>query len=169
MKQTFHISCSSKNSYNQLPTRPTARWNAPKMDPEIYAEKRIDAETMFNYSCDLAVLQDSNGLGFILEHPAPASSWSLPKARGLLTRPGVIETNFDQCAVGLVSPGDEPMKKRTKLVSNIAGVSQLFGPMQCACVVPHRQIQGSQNGFRLSTYAQSYPRQMCDLMVQAAQ
>lgn len=139
------------------------------MDPIKFEERMANAKVMFDYSVDLCFQQHVRGRFFILEHPAPASSWSTPRAQRLQQYAGVRGTNFDQCAVGLKSPSGAPMKKKTKLVSNIDAIHQLFGECQCSCTEPHRTIQGSDRGVKVSTWSQKYPREMCALMVRASE
>ena len=143
-------------------------WNRDKWTPEEYAVRREAAECMFDYALDLAADMELVGRGFVLEHPAPASSWERPKAQALLATPNIRATNFDQCATGLLSPSGAPMKKRTKLLSNVGPIHTLFAQRQCSCVTQHRTIQGSEWGVQLSTWAQRYPDPMCNLIVQAA-
>ena len=144
-------------------------WNVDKWTPEEYTSRMADAEAMFDYSLDLCEDQHARGRGCVLEHPAPASSWKRDKARRIMAIPGFSRTNFDQCATGLVSPSNEPMKKRTSLLSNMVSIQDLFSQRQCNCTVPHRTIQGSDQGLRLSTFAQRYPDIMCNVLVQAVQ
>ena len=92
---------------------PCRMWNVDKWTPEEYESRMADAEAMFDCSLDLCEDQHARGRGCVLEHPTPASSWKRDKARRVMAIPGFRRTNFDQCATGLVSPSNEPMKKRT--------------------------------------------------------
>jgi len=148
---------------------PCRMWNVDKWTPEEYESRMADAEAMFDCSLDLCEDQHARGRGCVLEHPTPASSWKRDKARRVMAIPGFRRTNFDQCATGLVSPSNEPMKKRTSLLSNMVSIHGLFSQRQCTCAVPHRTIQGSDQGQRLSTFAQRYPETMCNVLVQAVQ
>ena len=80
--------------------------------------------------------------------------------------PGVSSVVFDQCMVGLVSPSGNPMRKRTRLLTNSQAVVSAFSNKMCDCSHCHQIIQGSDMGIKLSVWAQKYPENMCDLLAQ---
>ena len=143
-------------------------WNIKHWSHEEYMIKLNKAKAMFSYAVDLAEQQHALNCGFVIEHPACATSWSMPCVAELAAKNGCRFTMFDQCAVGLVSPTGEPMKKRTKFLSNLDTVHTRFSARQCQCQTPHRVIQGSAEGVRLSVWSQRYPEGLCALLVEAA-
>jgi len=143
-------------------------WNLKHWTKEEHQERLRKAQDLFVYSCELAEQQNRLGKGFVIEHPATASSWSMQCAVDLASKPNCRFTVFDQCAVGLVAPNGEPMKKRTRFLSNLNSVDTRFRAQQCHCEVPHRTIQGNVQGIRLSVWSQRYPPGLCNLLVEAA-
>ena len=71
--------------------------------------------------------------------------------------PGVQTVAFDMCACGMVSPLGEPIRKRTKLMTNHPGLATEISKYQCCKKHKHRAIEGSQLGHSLSKWAQVYP------------
>ena len=53
---------------------------------------------------------------YIFEHPAPALSWQQDVTQDI---PGSRSAVFDQCMLGLKDPDGRPLKKRTKVMSNL--------------------------------------------------
>eukprot|EP00969_Alexandrium_andersonii_P240400 10612941-Alexandrium_andersonii.AAC.1 len=71
----------------------------------------------------MASKQMAAGRAFLFEHPASATSWSLPSITEVASVEGVSKSTFDQCVFGLVSPASadgqcKPIRKRTTFLSN---------------------------------------------------
>ena len=79
---------------------------------------------------------------------------------------GVASIDFDQCATGLVGPNGQPIKKRTKLLTNVPEVLERFAGRQCTCAVAHLRIEGSCLGVPLSKYCQVYTPKLCDELLE---
>ena len=66
---------------------------------------------------------------------------------------------------GLVCPEGHPLQKRTVFLSNSL---MLVQPLAKLCKgkhkKPHRRIEGSVKGHRLSTWSQAWPKRMCSLI-----
>ena len=71
----------------------------------------------------------------------------------------------DQCVHGLVCPEGHPLQERTVFLSNSL---MLVQPLAKFCKgkhkLPHRRIEGSVKGHRLSTWSQAWPKRMCSLI-----
>ena len=144
-------------------------WNRKLWTPEEYHDRMQKAELMFNYAMELAAIQVRGGRNFVLENPNAASSWQLQSVQSALVDWNNAQfVSFDQCRLGLVSPLGNPIKKRTRFLTNCSRVVHHFSMMQCQCENPHTRVQGSEAGRRLSTWCQVYPRELCDLLVTAA-
>ena len=74
-----------------------------------------------------------------------------------MQKPGVYAVEFDMCSVGTMSPRLQPIKKRTRILTNDSYLVERLKVCQCDKSHLHCQIQGSQDGYRLSTWAQVYP------------
>ncbi len=133
-------------------------------------QSEADSHLVFTMQC--CELQDDSGRWFVHEHPSGARSWQHPRVQRVLQRPGVAVVDFDQCTTGLRSPGGLPMRKRTRLMSNVAGILDRFSQLQCGAVChqpqEHRPILGCEHGIRLSTYCQVYTPQLCRELLGAA-
>ena len=144
--------------------------NKSRMDPAVYAARRVDGEHLLSFAVNVAQHRRRRRRYFLLEHPDGADSWMQADLRDLMSEPDVLQSRFDQCVYGLKAPftGD-PIKKRTRFLHNIPEIHDLFGDQFCRCTVPHQQIQGSLHGVQLSSYCETYPVPMVDTMLAAIQ
>lgn len=144
-------------------------WNFKKMKKMVRISRQADADSMVNTAVDSCLVQDSNQRLFAFEHPATASSWKEHKklVAAILT-PGTYTVTYDQCAAGLRSPSGQPMKKRTRLWTNSRGIVNHFKKFQCRCQTPHKRICGSEQGHKLSVWAQAYPKKMVNHLLLGA-
>ncbi|CAK9032260.1 unnamed protein product [Durusdinium trenchii] len=136
------------------------RSNKNRVDPLQAAFRREEADGFMDFTKQVAVKQAESGRGFILEHPASASSWQIDCVQAMMALPNAQVSKFDQCRYGLRGPGGSLMRKGTKLLSNIPQIQAEFHGKACMCRQrgeTHEQIQGSVNGVRRSTHAQVYP------------
>ena len=117
---------------------------------------------------DLAARQVASGRYFVFEHPATAKSWATDEVRNVAALPGVRIVTFDQCRYGLVSPGGEPLRKRTSFMTNCSFVAEAFDGLLCQCDQPHRQIVGHERGHMLSAWATLYPAPLCRELARCA-
>ncbi|CAL1150714.1 unnamed protein product, partial [Cladocopium goreaui] len=95
-----------------------------KRDSEQVRREVIEGELHMNFAISLAMLQISEGRGFILEQPKNAKSWKLPKMLELLDHPDVYQIRVDMCQFGLRAQAGpckgELVQKPTLLATNIA-------------------------------------------------
>ena len=75
---------------------------------------------------------------------------------------------FDQCRYGLRHPNGQPMKKRTRLMTNIKHVVFEFSHKDCVCTIKHAKISGFYNGEVVSKFSQWYPDAMAVALARAA-
>ena len=155
-------------------------WGFQRMSPAMKRARMAAADRLFGFAIEVIHLQLGAGRGFILEHPATATSWIKPAILKLLSKPTVQLASFDQCRFGLCSPGfQKAIKKRTKLLHNIPSVHATFNGVSCKCLeVPkghgpagnegkHRRIEGSAAGWSMSRWARNYPGPMVDALARA--
>ena len=115
----------------------------------------------------LADLQESEGRGWVLEHPDTAKSWANAKVQERLQH-GSYVARFDQCCFGLVSKVTRtPMKKRTRFMTNILHLWNRFHSKFCDHHHDHVTVQGSEGGEKRSVWAQRYPPALCEIAVDA--
>ena len=144
-------------------------WNYKKISKEKV--ERIWSNGMFHleHAMKCCRVQHAEGQLFGFEHPATASSWKEACVKEVRALPGVATVVFDQCMCGLVSPvSRRPMRKRTRIMSNCPELIAAFSGLRCDGSHSHCTVQGSEGGVRLSTFAQHYPRAMCELIAKAA-
>lgn len=76
---------------------------------------------------------------------------------------------FDMCLFGLRSPNGVPIQKRTCFLTNSLHVYRRFNGQFCkGHHSKHERIQGSQEGIRLSTWCQYYPKELCEAIADCA-
>ena len=140
--------------------------NFGKMDKEVKAKRFEEAKCLLDFSMMLAQKQISANRFFCHEHPY--TSWRRASVRALASRPDVQTVSFDQCRVGLQTPvSQEPLRKRTTLMTNSQLLAQRFATLQCQCAKPHAVIQGSQGGLSISTYCQIYTPELVNQLVES--
>ena len=81
----------------------------------------------------------------------------------LLRHSQVELSKIDMCAYGLVSPRDVPMKKSTGILHNIPALSPML-VLRCDGSHKHDRIEGSISGCKSSTWAQKYPKFLCQTL-----
>ena len=142
--------------------------NFEKMDPATYARRMAEAMVLLQFAVMIAKWQMEQGRFFAWEHPSTASSWKVDSVQSLMSQ--CFSVDFDMCCLGLVCPSSgDPIKKRTRLMSNYAGIVPVFSRFQCRCERPHREIQGSVCGMKLSEICQHYPAGFCESLADVVQ
>ena len=76
-------------------------FNAKRLGPEKVKEMLEYGVKHLTFTFDLCEIQRSNGLYFLFEHPAGASSWSAGPVRRMLMREGVKTYEGDLCQYDL--------------------------------------------------------------------
>ena len=111
--------------------------------------------------------QCRQGRKAVLEHPWLASSWALSITEEVANTPGVFQTIFDQCLLGLVTTAEQkPVRKRTRFLSNLQTLEICFStrctPETCSHLpVEHAWLQGREGGASRCRSAQVYPADFC--------
>ena len=143
-------------------------WGRKAMGEAKYQKRREEADRLLSFACEIGLHQLQCRQHFVFEHPDGASSWKTGPLLHLSQQPDVIATRFDQCRFGLRSSGSQqPIRKRTRLLHNVPQLCQAFGDAFCQCTVPHRRIEGSENGVQLSSLCETYPPLMVETMLAA--
>ena len=100
--------------------------NKKRNAAEVRAEED-EGDLHFDFAVSLAELQVREGRGFILEQPAPATSWIRPKVRKLLENPEVYTVRADMCRFGLRAQcgphQGKLVQKPTVLATNIPEIA----------------------------------------------
>lgn len=144
-------------------------WNFKKMSKVVMEAKIAQGMRFLEHSMECARIQIENGAYFCFEHPAGASSWDTDCVRAISKRLGVRIVSFDQCMFGLRSKvSGQPMRKRTKLMTNSPSIYTAFHGRYCDRSHLHQSIQGSEGGVKRSTWAQVYPPPMVTQLAECA-
>ena len=101
------------------------------------------------------------------EHPWRASSWKLQSVKKVQRHPKVYSVTFDMCQVGMLSPAGMPVKKRTTIMTNHAGLAEQLQARQCPGDHTHRPIEGSERGYSMSRWCQTYPAPLVEILAAA--
>lgn len=126
------------------------------------------AVTMLEFSMFLANLQMQSARGFYHEHPDGAMSWKNMNVHTIMSTEGCMVSRFDMCVFGLRSKMDRlPMRKRTRLLSNIPGLHAVLNKRFCTKDHDHVAIQGQEGGEKRSAYAQRYCGQFAEVVMNA--
>lgn len=141
-------------------------WNFKRMDPVEVSRRWTDACALLAHSMRCAAIQVRRGKRFVFEHPASASSWKEECVCAVQRMDNVQCVVFDQCMMGLKSKVSQtPMRKRTRLLTNCDKVVSRFSGLLCKGEHEHVVIEGVEGGEKRSLYAQRYPREMVDAIV----
>ena len=100
----------------------------------------------------------------MFEHPQKASSWKLRCVEEVRCLAGVLAVDFDMCAVGMVSPLGQPIRKRTRILTNCRSLVDILRCKQCPRDHTHRQIKGQELGQSLGKWCQVYPEPLCEIL-----
>ena len=127
----------------------------------LYREGLLHLE----FCCLLIDYQVSQGFGYVYEHPASALSWQNRKMRRAMADPNSLLAIFEMCMFGLKSKVSRtPMKKTTKVLTNVPGVFRRLNGCMCQKQHEHQIIQNSEGGEKRSVWAQRYPQPFCQAL-----
>ena len=111
------------------------------------------------FALDLCEIQRRNGLYFLFEHPAGASSWSTTPMQRMLKRGGVRTYEGDLCCYDLKQTvkGEEfHIKKPTRFMTNSQCVGEALSD-KCRGQRRHIELTGGGRTRR----AEIYPDRLC--------
>ena len=147
-----------------------------RRDYEAWNRQYAEGLQLFRFALALFRMQVMAGRYAVLEHPSRASSWALPEVAMLQREfPTVRFVTFDQCLLGLRTVCGNPVRKRTKFLSNWPRLSgsvfdRCCNLMTCNHVpVAHQWLQGAEGGVSRARAAQVYPQGFCAAMADLVQ
>ena len=144
-------------------------WDIKKMSKDVFNSKWEEGVLHVSHAMACAKCQLLHNRFFAYEHPAGASSWSLPDVQEVQSMSGVYTVVVDMCMMGLVSKVDQqPMRKRTRIMTNCGALVRSLQGKLCDKTHDHQTIQGSEGGVRRSSWAQIYPQPFAALVAEAA-
>ena len=73
---------------------------AHKVDPQVVRQRRIEAEILLRFACEIFEMQKAMEKHFLHEHTAGADSWKTLWVHSLLQDLRVAEVNVHQCVYG---------------------------------------------------------------------
>lgn len=117
-------------------------------------------------TCKLCELQLSACRHFIVENPLTSTLWDLMCFRKLRRHQQVCGLRIDQCMLGLKGPDGQRSMKPTLLLASDA---RLLAPLQtarCNGKHKHARLEGSYQGVSRTSFAQTWPRLLCERLVQ---
>lgn len=136
-----------------------------KMPRATREAKFLEGLLHLEFCCLLMDLQISEGRKVVFEHPQSALSWQNSQLKEIAKLPGVSPVHFDMCEFGLVSPIEGvPLQKATVILSNLPQLLTKLRDKKCKGMHKHKVIQGKEGGILLSTWAQRYPREFCEVI-----
>eukprot|EP00973_Karenia_brevis_P070042 9737672-Karenia_brevis.AAC.1 len=138
--------------------------NRTRVDPAVFQVNLANADVLLDFQMHVFGKQLDGGRSFVFEHPDGASSWKKGSVRSVARREGVFVLLFDQCRYGLKDLQGNPLKKRTKFMSNMISIWNEFGNKFCQCTVPHGQCQGQQDGLSVARHAEVYPPMLAEAL-----
>ena len=153
--------CCAFSQLNQM-------WNFPKMDPVAVASCIEEGLIHLQLAVTCAMAQHRQGRFWALEHPASAKSWSDKCLRDLCMLDNVRTITFDQCQLGLISPGGSPLRKRTRIATNSNILAEKLCGKLCSGEHIHMRVTGSEFNVVLSRHAQKYPPGLVAAIAEAA-
>ena len=94
-----------------------------RADPEKRRRKMTEAKVLLNFALAVYAWQMQRGRYFAHEHPATATSWSLPEVEAISSARGVSCIVNDACMFGLTAIGRDgregPARKPTRWTTNV--------------------------------------------------
>ena len=137
-------------------------WNYNRMTIERAQEFIEDGMRHLSFAAHLCIRQARQSRYFALEHPVSAASWDTEVLELLRSIPGVMEVEFDFCALGMTSTDEQgtgPVKKRTRIITNCP---ELVAALKiCQCSRDHRHVQLVHGR---ASACQCYPPEFCRLV-----
>ena len=141
-------------------------WNFKRMEPSVVQRRWAEACKLLDHSMHCATIQVRRRNRFAFEHPAGASSWKEDSVKAVEALPNVQTVVFDQCMLGLKSKVTQtPMRKRTRILTNCCRVVSRFSGLLCDGSHDHVLVEGVEGGEKRSVWAQRYPPQMIEAIV----
>ena len=136
--------------------------NFRRMTPEKVQEIIQYGMNHLEFCMYLYKIQVEQGLYFLHEHPASATSWDTDCVKNILRLPNVRRIDSDMCAFGMTqydSEGPGLIKKPTGFMSNSP---EILKQLYRRCTGGHRHIL-LLNG--RAQRAQVYPDELCKLIL----
>ena len=141
---------------------PLQRWNFTKME-EHEVEKRLkEGMSHLAFAVLMCVKQAKAGRKYMIEHPAPASSWQTVLLNKLLREADATKVTFDFCQLGMKSEdehGTGPAQKRTSVMTNSEALAKELSRHRCQR--NHRHVPLVDGRARA---CQEYPDEFCELV-----
>ena len=134
-------------------------FNAKRLGVEKMREMLEYGVKHLTFALDLCEIQRRNGLYFLFEHPAGASSWSTAPMQRMLKRGGVKTYEGDLCCYDLtqVVKGEKlHIKKPTRFMTNSTFVGEALSEK---CQGQHRHVELTGGG--RTRRAEIYPDRLC--------
>ena len=142
--------------------------NAARGDAAAYAARKKDAEKHLEFVCTMYREQAEHGRYYLHEHPAGASSWSVPCIENVMAMPGTNRIVGDQCQYGAQARrGPEqgsPICKPTGWMSN---AEEVLKALERRCQGVGRECSRAQGGVHalcsgaIAQDCARYPPKLC--------
>eukprot|EP00971_Amphidinium_carterae_P173803 3445275-Amphidinium_carterae.1 len=130
-----------------------------------WEKSHLNGITCSKFAASIVELQLQGKRHFLLENPSGSDLFDRPEWQRLLATYAIDRVNVDQCSLGLTSPLGHPIRKATTLWASSPLLLDGLRDARCRCQTAHRQVQGSEAGYKLSVWAQAWPPTLCRRLV----
>ena len=131
--------------------------NSKKMDPTIVTQRRIKAEVLLRFACEVYEAQMARGRHFLHEHLVGADSWQTQWVQRLRQDARVSEVIAHQCMLGQTTMGPDgsrlPVLKPTRFLSSAPALLDELN-RNCSRDHLHHPLLGRSR-------AAEYPAELC--------
>ena len=141
-------------------------WNMKRWTKSYWDARWDEGVSFVAHSMECAKIQLQSGHYFAFEHPYRSGAWTLDCVEEIQAWPGVDTVDFDMCMFGLRAPSGLPMRKRTRVMTNLRPLADSLRGRFCdkKCHHHHQIIQGVEAGVARSVWAQTYPEEFVRLI-----
>ena len=101
---------------------------------------------------------------FVMESPLSSRLWYVDEVAKLLQHPRVVCVLADQCMLGLVDPEGHPTKKATMVACRSEVLARRLN-VRCNNKHTHVRLEGSVRGISRTSFAQTWPVQLCERII----
>eukprot|EP00971_Amphidinium_carterae_P046575 917433-Amphidinium_carterae.7 len=146
--------CTSFSGWSGLNRQNPSSW-------ATWEKSHLNGVTCSKFTALVVELQLQGNRHFLLENPCGSDLFDRPEWKHILATYPIEVVNIEQCALGLKSPLGHPVRKSTTLWASSPMLLDSLRDARCRCQADHRQVQGSEAGYKMSVWAQAWPSTLC--------
>ena len=130
--------------------------NKTRSNPQEQQRKLIEGKVLLNFALDVYRWQVRRGRYFVHEHPATATSWTLPEVQKLLSHPTVECITSDMCMFGMravdAQGREGPVLKPTRWMTNAPRLARHLSRRCKGIHESHVRLLGGNRAARAARY-----------------